>query len=65
VYFSPPSASFVQSTQTNGLIQNVAYLMIVEIPSDEEIAKAHVELDASQGLRFGPEIEMRTVEIAS
>jgi len=39
--------------------------MIVEIPSDEEIAKAHVELDASQGLRFGPEIEMRTVEIAS
>jgi hypothetical protein len=37
--------------------------MIVEIPSDEQIATAHTNLEASDGKQFGPEVAMRTVEI--
>lgn len=48
---------------TDNLLQNVSYLMIVEIPSDEQIAAARRNLEASDGRQFGPEVAMRTVEI--
>lgn len=37
--------------------------MIVEIPSDEQIAAAHRMLEASDGTQLGPEVAMQTVEI--
>jgi hypothetical protein len=37
--------------------------MIVEMPSDEQIATAHTNLEASDGRQFGSEVAMSTVEI--
>lgn len=37
--------------------------MIVEIPPDEQIVTARRHLEASSGMRLGPEVAMRTVEV--
>ncbi|KAK5064776.1 hypothetical protein LTR84_000610 [Exophiala bonariae] len=44
-------------------IWTLSYLMIVEIPSDEQIATACESLKASDGRQFGPELTMQAVEI--
>lgn len=52
-----------ESMITDSLFQNVSYLMIVEMPSGEEIATARRNLEASSGKKSGSEVAMSTVEI--
>lgn len=44
-------------------IWNVSYLMIVELPTDEQIATARRNLEASDGRQLGSEVAMETIEI--
>ena len=49
--------------RADNFLQRVSYLMVVEIPSDEQIATARRNLEDSGGKRFGDEVTVETVDM--
>ena len=56
-------AGWIPKMQANSFLQKVSYLMVVEIPSDDQIATARHNIEESGGKRFGAEVAMEAVDM--